>query len=144
MPLDHSTVRNIVNAHIKKMRWALQLQDWSIDVSYGHLENGTRGECQLHVRHRKAAIRIDSDDCDDEQVVLKTLRHELLHVFDAEMEVYRNAVRHLLAPETFDAIDELFLYAAERLVGSLERMLEDGLKIGVAEMCERGVVDGPT
>lgn len=138
MPLDHSTVRDIVNAHIKKMRWALQLQDWRIDVSYGPLTEGTRGECQLQIGHKKAAIRIDNDKCDDEHMVLQTLRHELLHLFDAEMELYRNAIRHLLANETFDAVDELFLHAAERLVGSLERMLDHGLKIGVREMCKIG------
>lgn len=144
MPLDHSQVRDIVNANIKRMRWALQLQDWRIDVSYGHLEEGVRGECRLGIGHKKAAIIIDNDKCDDERMVLETLRHELLHLFDAEMELYRHAARHLVDGASFDAIDELFLHAAERFVGALERMLDHGLKIGVHEMCEIGGTDDGT
>lgn len=138
MPLDHSQVRSIVNANIKKMRWALQLQDWQIDVTHVHLEGDTRGECRLDVPHRKLSIAIDSDEVNDEAEVLFVLRHELLHTFDAEMELYRSAVKHLVPGDVFDAIDDVFLHAAERLILCLERMLDHGLKIGVAEMCERG------
>lgn len=142
MPLDHSQVRSIVNANIEKMRWALQLQDWQIGVVYVALEESTRAECRLQVGHKKAEIRIDCDQCDDEPDVLRVLRHELLHVYDADMELYRAAVRHLLGGEAFDAVDEVFLHAAERLVGSIERMLDHGLKIGVAEMCKIGAIKG--
>ncbi len=140
MPLDHSYVRNVVNANIKKMRWAMQLQDWQIDVTYLHLDGDAVADCRPEPTYRKAYIRIDNDKCADTEDVLETLRHEMLHIFDADMETYRKAVAQLVPDDVFNALDEFFKQAVEGMVSRLERMLDDGLKIGVAEMCEQGVV----
>lgn len=134
--MDHSKVREIVNAHIKQMRWALQLQDWQIDVTHVHLDGDAIGDCRPEPTYRRAYIRIDSDKCDDVNEVLETLRHEMLHIFDAEMETYRKAVSQLISDETFNAIDEFFRQAVEGMVHRVERMLDHGLKIGAQEMCE--------
>lgn len=136
--MDHSVVKNIVDAHIKKMRWALQLQDWRIDVTHVHLDDDTVGDCRPEPTYRKAHIRIDADGHQDEHAVLNTLRHEMLHIFDADMETYRKAVSQLVPDDVFNAVDEFFKQAAEGVVCRLERMLDHGLKIGVAEMCKIG------
>lgn len=140
MPLDRPQVRDIVDANIAKMQRVLQLQPWQVEVTFVRLGENVRGECRLDIGHRKIAIGIDPDGLDDAAEVLFVVRHELLHAFDAEMELYRDAVRRLIPGDASDALDEVFVFAAERLVLCLERMLDHGLKIGVAEMCELGVV----
>jgi hypothetical protein len=144
MPLDHSQVRNIINANIKKMRWAMQLQDWRIGVSYLHLDGDLVADCRAEPGCRRAFVRIDCDKCEDEHDVLDTLRHELLHVFHAEMWPYRQAVARLVEEHPFDAIDESFQQATELIVTRMEQMLDHGLKIGVAEMCKIGGADDGT
>jgi hypothetical protein len=143
MPLDHSQVRSIVNANVEKMRWALQLQDWHIHVTHVHLDGDAIGDCRPEPTYQRAYIRIDSDGHDTEEKVLDTLRHEMLHLLDAEMETYRKAVSQLLPDDVFNALDEFFRRAVEGMVGRVERMLDYGLKIGVAEMCKIGeLADG--
>ncbi len=129
--MDESKVREIVNAHVKEMRWALQLQDWRINVFYRHLDGEAVADCRSNAGSRQAWIRIDNDKCDDKEEVLTTLRHELLHIFHAEMETYRKAVGQLIEDGPFNAVDEFFQQANEKFVTRIEQMLDYGLGMGV-------------
>lgn len=134
--MDQSKVKELVNANIKQMRWALQLQDWNIDVTCGPLEANCGGTCKSDPKRQRACIEINPAAHEDEVDVVTTLRHELLHVLHADFETYRKAVSQLVDSSTFNAIDEFFSHAAESLVARLERMLDHGLKVGAEAMCK--------
>lgn len=129
--MDESQVKAIVNANLKQMRWALQLQDWDIEIEYRCLGHGTltvKAECTPELRYLSAVIVIDPAEAENEEGVLKSLRHELLHCLTAAMETYRKAVGQLLDDKVFNAIDELFRDACENTVRGIEQMLDYGLK----------------
>lgn len=133
--MDHSKVVEIVNANIKQMRWAMQLQDWTINLTYGPLEAGNAGTCMADPKRCRAEIEIDPAALKDEAAVLDTLRHELLHILHAGYETYRSAVSHLLSADVFRTLDEVMSLGSESLVARLERMLDHGLKVGTKVMC---------
>jgi len=129
--MDESQVKAIVNANVEEMRRALQLQDWEIKFEYhclGHGSDVTEAVCTPDPRYNRAVIVIDPARAENEEEVLKSLRHELLHCLIAAIETYRKAVGQLLDEKPFNAIDELFCDAVETTVRRLEQMLDHGLK----------------
>lgn len=137
--MDESEVREIVNANIRQMRWALQLQDWEFKIEYaclGHSSQETvKAECSPDPKYKHAVIVFDPAAVESEADVLRSLRHELLHCLYADIETYRKAVAQLLDDKPFNAVDEFFRHAVESLVGRLERMLDHGLKIDMERFC---------
>ena len=136
MPLDESRVRSLVDSNIPTMMGRLCLGEWTIEVTYEHLED-CRAEVELRPGHRKVFITMDPQRFDDEDQVLRTLRHELLHVLSAEFDVYRKMVRETVASELFRALDYVCTHAEEVLTARLERMLDNGLGISVSELCRK-------
>lgn len=129
--MDESKVKEIVDANLKQLCWALQLQKWDIKVSYEHLHEDdviSMAECTANPRHHWAAIVIDPAQHKSEEDVLKSLRHELLHCMASLFETYRKAVGQLLDDKVFDAIDVFFRDASEVTVWRIEQMLDFGLK----------------
>lgn len=133
--MDESQVRKLVNDNLKQMRWALQLQDWDVDIVYAHTDDGTQAECTPGPGHRNAEIVLVPPSQKNQEDTLKSLQHELLHLFPADFEIYRKAVGQLLDDKDFNAIDEFFRYAVERTVNQIERMLDHGLKISPEDLC---------
>lgn len=137
--MDQSAVREIVQVKVRQLRWALQLQDWKIDVEYGALSSDgdsprTMGECYADAEYRAARIVLDPHVLDNEEEVLDVLRHEMLHIFHAELKTYRSAVCQLLARDSFLAVDEILKLATETTVKRIEQMLDHGLGLEIPGM----------
>lgn len=125
--MDQSKVREIVEANFKQMRWDLQLQDWRVDIEYAPLPEEVGAQVRIKPHYRSAVITIDPPKQADEEMVLRNLRHELLHLLLAPMTAYGNAVEEMI-PDGARPVDQhLFTYHNEMLVGNLERMLDHGV-----------------
>ena len=126
-------VRRICNRWIKRVRNSLFLNDWRVDLRYERCDKEhSIGECVIDFSYKTVAIRIDPDGHKTEEGVLDTLRHELLHVQHAEVDLLRDLAMKLIPTEEGrDAYNLMHHTACERLVGQLEDMLDIGLEVAM-------------
>lgn len=124
--MDREAVKSIVDANVNHMLWALQLQDWTVCVSYDAEEVGALASMQIKPRYRQVNINIDPAKSRDEECVLDSLRHELLHTFQSNFENYRLMVCEVIGDEkTVNALDHAFGLACEYMVAHIENMLNN-------------------
>lgn len=128
--MDKSTAKLIIDDRLKPMRNAMQLNQWTIDVVWGHIDGEAggqvKGQCTADPKYMRASIELDPESHADEADLLRTLRHELLHIFHAEYQLYRRQVGHVVSDTTFDGLDEAYQQASERTVWMMEQMLDHG------------------
>lgn len=131
--MDRSKARAIVKNTITKMRWALQLDDWKIEIVWGRIEdsrirvgNASYGRCTADPRYHRATIELDECQFDTKVELLRTLRHEMLHIYAAEFHTYRAQVHQLLDDKTAFALDEASDRGHEDVVRLIENMLDFG------------------
>lgn len=122
--MDKSKAEQVANANIGRIASELQLNGWRLEVSFVPLGADNYGSCTPDPRSCRAEIEIDPAAHDDEAGLLKTLRHELLHILNADFETYRKAVRQFVSEDAFNALDQFFEHASETLVMRLERILD--------------------
>jgi hypothetical protein len=127
--MDRSEVKRIVEEALEPMATALWVRDWLILPEYGAIEDGKCGFCKADPAYMKATIRLDPAQLDDEDDVLRTLRHEILHIVHGEFAVYMNMMLCAVKEKDWrmkDVEDRAYTLACERTVARLERLL-DGL-----------------
>ncbi len=124
-------------AAIPAMKHRLGLHDWHIEVLWGKTEADVRGVCTATPRYRTATIRIDETEHDDGESVLRTLRHEMLHIATSEFEpMYDGAIALARSDGERELIQCLHQECGDRLVLMLERMLEHGLGVTLEALAE--------
>ena len=137
MNMNDAQVREVVDGAIREMRMAMGLSRWHVNVNYRSLADDDIGTCLLDVPHYRATVELDPAKHEDADEVLKTLRHELLHVCHAYFEVPRGVVGEYLSTTSFNAVDVSFKLAAEHTVASMEWLLDDQ-GITPRKLVERG------
>lgn len=134
--MDESRVKEIVDKNIGHLKRAVQLQQWECDVRREAIGNKVPAQCQPMPGYRQAIIKLDSAELDDEEDLMDSLRHELLHCMISSFETYRKGVGELIDGTTFNALDVMFKRACEETVGNIERMLDHGLGLTPKKMIE--------
>ena len=128
--MDRSEVKKIVDEHVRFMIWDFQIQRWRLDVSFDEAEEEKeKARCTADPSYFTAYINIDPARHEDKDDVLRSLRHELLHIMDAPYEIYRKTIAQLLTEEAFHALDEVFIMAKEQTRFNIESMIEHGYKL---------------
>lgn len=121
--MTETECRTIVERAIEPMMRQLGIWHWKVRVAYESPgEVDWIASCTSRPDYNKAFIQIDARLLDDEDEVLKTLRHELLHIVLAPMDAYRlMQVQH--DPESDEGKRELaaWQYFLEQQVINLER-----------------------
>jgi hypothetical protein len=127
--MDRSAVEATVAREIGPLCARLGIEGWKIAVSYdpesvdgdGHLKHG---ECTRLVDYNSAHISLNPESFEDEDAVLRTLRHELFHVVLSPFDLYSSAVdRAIDTPASVrEILDRVWNHACERAVINLERM----------------------
>lgn len=141
--MDTSEARRLTDEHLPWLIWALQLQKWNISVSLEHIgETRMPGrnymaDCHADPSTHLVTIRIDPEQIDDVDELLKTLRHELFHIFHSEEDTIRRVLGQILSDSQVDATDALFSVLAESIVRRLETFLDQGLRMSPAAMIAR-------
>lgn len=126
--MDRSAVKAIVDREIEPLMRRLGIPHWRITVSLEpapQKDSGRylSGHVDRFVDYEHAHVTLNPEAFDDESDVLRVLRHELLHVVLAPIDVFVNAVEatlegHAAAP----TLQAVWTHAMERAVGHLERM----------------------
>jgi hypothetical protein len=129
MSLDRSEVKRIVDEHLEPLMSALGIRHWRIEVDYdrvGGADDGCVGHanCTRLPDYERAGITIDHDEQDDEKHLVYNLRHELLHVVIAPMDILYKSFVFGLEGEEFRKAETLWHHAVEMAVRNLERMCE--------------------
>jgi hypothetical protein len=136
--MNEHEVRGIVKAHIKQMRWLLQLQDWDIKVAIQRIDqHETIADVEYRTAYRLAVMRVDPSRCDGRTALLESVRHELIHLLLADYLTYKTTVNRMLTAEQASALEVVWQHAEERTVGNIERALDWGLRLPVDRMLER-------
>lgn len=122
--MDRSEVKAIVDREIEALKERLGIPHWRIKASYDLRDGDACGQCTRRVDYNQAFIEFDPDGLDDEQHVLKVLRHELFHVVLVPFDIVFNALRPVLEKDATLAgtIDSIREHATEQAVINLERM----------------------
>ncbi len=135
--MNSSKVKIIVEANVGAMVEALCLGHWRIGIDY----KKTGRDDWIAMCDRSggdyfvASIILDPEMHDDEREVLRSLRHELLHLHLAPFDLYRDAMTQHIVNDTPEAGQEnrLWAFACEQALGNVERMLinlpKDSLKL---------------
>ena len=141
--MDTSEARRLTDEHLPWLIWALQLQKWNVTVSMEHIGESRMGgrnfvaECKADPSTHLVTIRLDPEQIDSEAELLKSLRHELFHVFHAEDDHVRRVLGQHMSQDAFDSIDVLLSVLAESIVRRLESFLDKGLRMSPAAMIAR-------
>lgn len=124
--MNLSDCKQVVQAAISPMRHAMSLQSWRVTVNYIRFSGDDGTLAQVHADHRymRATIDIDYDRHESAAEVLRSLRHELLHLFHADFGLYREVVGKAAESDVFETMEPIHNAACERTVAALERMLD--------------------
>lgn len=122
--MDRSAVEAIAAKALGPLMERLAIGHWEITVSCDFHQDGTLGDCSRLWDYEKATIRLNPSALADEQAVLETLLHELMHVVLAPFDHYSTAAeavigeRHVCRP----LLDLAWNNSAEKAVLNLIRM----------------------
>src|SRR5690625_2021060 len=123
--MEAMDVRAIVDQHAPRLKKASGIERWDVRITVERCPEQVKGQCEADPRYMIAEIQIDPEHAEDEDDVVKTLRHEMLHVLVSQFEVYRAAVHHLVDSEdALNAIDEVWTFATENVVHNIETALD--------------------
>lgn len=137
MPMDRSKLRAFVNKHIKWVRWALQLQEWQVDISIEVSEKDCAAACDTKSMYRKVDLTFDPEKTHSQEQAFSNLRHEMLHVLLAEFDLLFEAIKRVAPASELEILDVLYHNAHERAIGNIERMLDMGLGLDGMKLIER-------
>lgn len=122
--MSEAEVRAIIDANIRDLRAALGLHDWNIDVGYSTSVGDRVATCTADAKRHHATLLFNPGELDDESDVLRFLLHELLHLYNAEVHLYADAVNELVSERESATLQVLRTNASEHVVQYIERLLE--------------------
>lgn len=130
--MDVSEVQRIVSDNILRLVEAVGVPHWQIDIQYGPLGNDSwKAMCSRNSDYDQATITIDPAQHVNEDDVLNSVIHELIHVALAPLDLYRNFMTAHMAELGSVASDQervLWSFTIEQLVRNIERGLAKGIR----------------
>jgi len=133
--MNEQETRKIVDKHLRLMRWALQLQDWGMNISYEDKESPA--EANVKPDYEIASINIDPAKHNTKEEVLRDLRHEMIHILAAPFILYEQLVDECVDDKNRRVLRRYFTYALEQHCLAIENLLDHGLHLPVEKMLQR-------
>lgn len=142
--MDKSKARAIANRAIRPLRSAMALQPWSIDLVWGPIPGDApdglcvKGQCTVSDTYSTAIIEIDHNQISSERELLSVLRHEMMHLLNAELTgTLRAQMREATTEPISGVLDTALMHGVERMVWHMEQMLDQGLNMTPKRMIAR-------
>lgn len=130
--MDQSKVREIVEAHLADYQIAFGIPHWRITVWYDH-ELDSTGRVNLQPEYDQCGITLNYTELEDDEMVLRVLRHEMFHIVNSPQKTFCDAVaaffNSVSEPAAWAVLNSIYALCNERTVKHLERMY-----IGMCEM----------
>lgn len=138
--MNRSKAEKILYPLAESMFKKLRLIDWQINVNFvdlscqhvgGEVKNGL-GRCSPEPEYKRALIEIDNEAHDTEEEIIRTFRHEAIHIVLADFETYRKAAyQGIHDPTTLNILDIVWSNCVERSVNIIERILDQGFDVSM-------------
>jgi len=110
---------NIIEKYLDKLR----LYDWKITFECCELD-----DCEAIVDYEAsyniAHIKFDNKRIKNKSRLDTAVRHELLHLYHAEVDILGQQLEVMLTKSSFKCIDKLLEHCCEMIVWRLERLLD--------------------
>jgi hypothetical protein len=130
--MDRSDVKAFADRELEPLKRRLGLSQWEIKLSCScEAADGDgfvkRGECTRLIDYQSAHISLNPEAFEDEESLLKTLRHELFHIVLAPFDLYASLVAAAVEDNTAvrDMLDRVKDHSCELSVINLERMFQN-------------------
>jgi hypothetical protein len=121
--LDRSEVKRIVETNLAEMARKLGINHWEIKVVTDLYGDEVSGECTRLLDYESARINLNVDLMDDEEKLLRILRHELFHIVLSPFDLLDSALARMdLAADVKALLERIFDNCQEHGVRNLERM----------------------
>lgn len=123
-------VQAIVERHIESLTGSIGIAHWRIRILYDlrtQEPNGTAlGQCDRLYDYNQATISLDPGSLEDEEHVLKILRHELFHVLLSPYDMHANITDDLTKgnAKLHGMAARVWRHCQEKAVINLERMYQ--------------------
>ena len=141
--MDTSLAQAVVEANIEQMIVDLNVQEWNLRITYERLDGDTIASVHMLADYKKATITIDPAKHEEGSEVLRSLRHELLHLHLAPYELAEETIYQLLSEKERRVLSRMMTAACEQAIRNLEGMLEHGFGyVGPAPKPKLKVVTG--
>lgn len=113
----------LARKHMAWAAWFFGVDHWEIALKF---ETVVNGKAQVYVRplYRSATITFDLNDILDEEDLVKSLCHELLHIALGDYQTFMENVTAALTKEQTKIVDACWTEASERTVAHFERILD--------------------
>lgn len=127
--MDKSKVVDCVEANLEELKKLFGLERWRISIYYEPLRphaDGFRPTMQVddRVEYEMAAITIDCASLDDEEEVIRFLKHELMHLLHAPFGLFWNAFGSDSNHPSRQSMEAVWKHAQELTVLNIERFHE--------------------
>lgn len=134
--IEIDEILSIASDALKIMKPKLGLGDWDISIRVTSPEDQNfSADIYKEVEYRVATITLDPYSHPDVNEVLDSLRHELLHLVLADLDVYQHmAISGSTLPE--NTLSGTWLYSTERAIGNLERVF-DGFGLTSSKLAKK-------
>jgi len=121
---DAAAEKAVTKKFLTTWKRLLSIEDWDITIKYKSLPEDELGNCSVVAAHKQASIEIDPKQHKNKELLLLTVRHELLHLVHANFNIYRNAVEGCLGSSTIAVADTIFETGSEDVVLKIENLLK--------------------
>jgi len=120
---ESTAIKLITKKLVNRWKYLLGIEEWDIKFRYSKLEEDTMGVCMADPQYKKATIIVDIAEHKNNEELLDTIRHEMLHIIHAEFELYREMIKDHVGANTLTTMDTVFELGAETVVRRLEGLL---------------------
>lgn len=125
--MDLSAVKAIVERDADALLRAFGVPHWTVTIEYGPIDGAdddchAQGQCHRLLDYESATISLDPAALDDEEHVLKVLRHEIAHIVLAPFDLMRGLMLIGLDGVEHEKTLTIVNHATECAVKNLSRM----------------------
>lgn len=119
---------DIVDSHIKKMKWATMTNMWSTSFRYEFTQENNLAQTEADPSYKRAEITFNPSAFEnaEKEHVLDTLRHELLHLHLARLDTVMQSAVNQMTSEAAEAYIDWYHEEIEQCITSMEEMLDHG------------------
>lgn len=128
LPKKKSEIKKLIHNYVKEYTEKFGLQDWSIYIEFEKCSNENHvAEIVAKGCYQRAWITFDLDMLRNrsEEAISKTVKHEILHIFDSPFTDTMEILGKMLTPKQYEIYEVIYLQACEKMVRGLEKAFDN-------------------
>ena len=119
------TEEALVLDYVESFRKIMGFGEWTIDVQFERLQGNIFAETAIASEYRRATMTFDLATHTEGDAVLKSVRHEFLHLLHCQLELYRQSISGVVTESQWCILEKVWGNACEDTVARIETMLDN-------------------